>query len=250
MEDKHGFGEGLFEFFAGKGFYIVLLLCAGLVATSIWLTANGSRAMEEAAERKEGPIPADAVPAMNDVTEIVVVTPAPTPVPRPETTPTPEPTAEAVETENAAVPVMEEIHYGLTDYFLWPVNGAVDRGYSLETLSYDSTMGDWRLHAGLDIGAPEGTPVLSVTDGIVAEVYTDERLGTVVEIDHRDGIRSVYANLQPVVKVHPGDGVLVGQTIGAVGSTAKIESGEAPHLHFSMTCEGRSVDPELYLPER
>ena len=244
MEDKHGFGEDVFDFFAGKGFYIVLLLCAGLVAASIWLTANGSRAVEEAGETNEVILPADAVPAMNDITELIAVTPEPTPVPNPE--PTPEP---AEETE-AAVPVVEEIRYGLTDYYLWPVNGPVERGYSLEALSYDSTMSDWRLHAGLDVGASVGTPVLAVTDGIVAEVYADDRLGTVVEIDHRDGVRSLYANLDQEVKVRPGDGVLVGQTIGTVGSTARCESGEVPHLHFSMTCEGRSVDPEEYLPER
>ena len=53
MEGKKGFGETLNAFFAGKGFYIVLLLCAGLIATSIWLMANGSGADVEASGGKE-----------------------------------------------------------------------------------------------------------------------------------------------------------------------------------------------------
>ena len=44
MEEKNSFSERLSDFFAGKGFYIVLLLCAALIATSIWLMADGSRA--------------------------------------------------------------------------------------------------------------------------------------------------------------------------------------------------------------
>ena len=74
MEEKKGFSKKLNAFFAGKGFYIVLLLCAVLVGTSFWLVGRGSRADVEGDPAKEADITASAqesappqgsVPVMN-----------------------------------------------------------------------------------------------------------------------------------------------------------------------------------------
>ena len=255
MEDKHSFGDAMNAFIAGKGFYIVLLLCAGLVAASIWLLASGSGTVQEASETAETQAaPAGAVPAM--WTEIEV---PPTATPLPPNVPVmAEPSAPAVaeeplqtqaeETEEAVE--ADSMVYGLRDYYLWPVNGTVDRGCSTETLSYDATMRDWRVHAALDIAAPEGTEVLAATNGTVAAVYSDTALGSVVEIDHADGVRSLYANLAAETMVRVGDAVKVGDPIGTVGRTAMAESGAAPHLHFAMSVNGETVDPTDILPRR
>lgn len=250
MEDKHSFGDALSAFIAGKGFYIVLLLCASLVAVSIWLLASGSGAVQETRETvvTTETAPAGAVPAMKtDRGERAAATPLPPNVPV-LAEPSPPVVEETMNTPEAVE--TEEIVYGLTDYYLWPVNGSVSRGYSMETLSYDATMGDWRVHAALDIAAAEGTPVLAATNGTVASVYNDVALGTVVEIDHADGVRSVYANLSADPMVHAGMKVSVGDQIGTVGHTAAAEAGAAPHLHFSMTRHGESIDPTGLLPEQ
>ena len=77
--EKKGFSEMLNEFFAGKGFYIVLLLCAALIGTSIWLMAGGSRADVETAGKEmdvriadasgQSEAPNGAVAAMKEETQ-------------------------------------------------------------------------------------------------------------------------------------------------------------------------------------
>ena len=66
MEGKKDFGEKLEEFFAGKGFYIVLLLCAVLIGTSIWLMANGSRADVETGTGGEAAVTVAQAPAAEE----------------------------------------------------------------------------------------------------------------------------------------------------------------------------------------
>ena len=69
------------------------------------------------------------------------------------------------------------------------------RPFSVETLSYDRTMGDWRVHAGLDISAVEGTLVSAMRGGAVHDVYEDDMMGTTVVLDHGDGMVSAYSGL-------------------------------------------------------
>jgi murein DD-endopeptidase MepM/ murein hydrolase activator NlpD len=133
--------------------------------------------------------------------------------------------------------------------FTWPVQGEILRSHSLETLSPDPTMGDWRTHAGLDVGCNLGARVLCMTRGTVSEVREDEWLGTCVRVDHGGGLESVYANLSPAPTVKVGDPLEIGAILGAVGSTAAAESGMGPHLHLEVFRDGESVDPMEFLPE-
>lgn len=263
MEEKNSFSEKLSDFFAGKGFYIVLLLCAGLIATSIWLMASGSRADVEADIGRENALPG-AVAAESQETGDAAETAdtgnrkphweASVPVMETEETPvseiapeTPEVNAQPAQTRETSETAEAETPAG---YFIWPVNGPVERSYSVEALSYDPTMGDWRVHGGVDLGAGAGAQVLSVNNGTVSAVYRDEMLGNVVEVDHGNGLVSVYANLQDSPSVRVGQSVGVGDVLGAVGASALGESGETSHLHFAMRLDGQPADPALWLPER
>jgi murein DD-endopeptidase MepM/ murein hydrolase activator NlpD len=129
------------------------------------------------------------------------------------------------------------------------VNGAVIASFSVETLLYDETMLDWRVHEGLDLAASEGTRVLATAAGTVSAVYEDELMGTTIVIDHGEGLESVYSNLGAMPNVAAGDSVYTGDIIAAVGSTAAAESGRDAHLHFALYLDGQAVDPEEYLPE-
>ena len=129
------------------------------------------------------------------------------------------------------------------------MDGALLRGYSAEVLSYDRTMADWRVHRGWDIACAAGEPVLAVSGGTVTAVYEDDLLGTVVEIDHGNGVVSVYANLDVSPDVGVGQTVRCGDTVGTAGATALADSGEETHLHFAMRRGGNSVDPGEYVPE-
>ena len=248
MEEKKQLGEKLGEFFAGKGFYIVLLLCVGLIATSIWLMADGSGADVEtsgstSADMMSGYTDKDAREASRPVMK-VAATPCPTAAPTAEPTaePTAAPTAEAVrETMAGELPPV--------DYFIWPVNGALLRANSVEALSYDPTMTDWRVHTGWDIAAPLGEPVLATANGRVSTVREDDRLGTVVEVIHSNGLTSVYANLDSECPVSAGQTVYVGSVVGTVGMSARAESGQESHLHFALRRGEENADPADWLPQ-
>ena len=259
MEEKKGFSRQLSDFFAGKGFYIVLLLCAGLVAVSIWLTASGKRTDVEtrneeihaetagisiAEEEEPDAIAVMGSTALRPRTDHAGVVPD---VREPEL---PEP--EAPRTESAPA---ESAHQGAdpvqsVDYFIWPVNGRLLRGYDLETLSYDPTMRDWRLHTGWDIAAAPGEPVLSTANGVISAVYDDPLMGTTVEVSHSNGLVSVYSNLNREPAVFPGQSVAVGSVLGSVGSTGLAESGQDSHLHFAMRTENGAADPAQWLPSQ
>ena len=130
------------------------------------------------------------------------------------------------------------------------MKGEIVAGFSVEALAYNETMGDWRTHNGLDIAADRGAQVLAAAAGTVSALYQDDLMGTVVEVDHGQGLVSQYANLAATPTVKVGDAVSTGTIIGSVGGTAALESGLASHIHYALLKEGCPVDPADYLPER
>ena len=92
--------------------------------------------------------------------------------------------------------------------------------------------------------------VTKATEGTVADVWEDEKLGTCIRVEHRGGLESVYANLSPQPTVKVGDPMGIGAILGAVGTTANAESGMAPHLHLEVFRDGESIDPMELLPEK
>ena len=129
----------------------------------------------------------------------------------------------------------------------WPLEGQTVAAYAVDALAYNQTTRDWRTHDGLDIGADAGTQVCAAAEGTVYTVFEDETMGTTVVIRHRDGYVTQYASLAQEVLVAPGDQVELGQAIGTVGSTALLETAVGDHVHFSVTCDGVSVDPLDFL---
>jgi murein DD-endopeptidase MepM/ murein hydrolase activator NlpD len=122
-----------------------------------------------------------------------------------------------------------------------PVPGAeVSSGYG-ERL--DPLTGEAAFHAGIDLAAPEGTPVRAAAAGAV--VYSGARgaAGRMVEIEHGDGSRTRYAHLGRL-HVAVGDAVAAGEVVGEVGTSGRTTG---PHLHFAVESRGRAVDPELVL---
>ena len=130
------------------------------------------------------------------------------------------------------------------------MKGEVLRDFSVETLSLDPTLEDWRTHDGLDIAAAQGTKVIAMAAGTVTQVYDDGLMGTTVVVDHGNGLTTLYANLaqQPTVKT--GDAVETGTILGTVGGTAIAESGMDSHLHLEAWDDGAPADPMDYLPEK
>ena len=130
-----------------------------------------------------------------------------------------------------------------------PVEGQTVAMYSVDALSYNQTTRDWRTHDGVDIAADVGTKVCAAADGEVYTVYEDETMGMTVVIRHAGGYVTKYASLAEEVSVAPGDKVQLGQAIGTVGTSALLENAVGEHVHFSVTCNDKAVDPAEFLKQ-
>ena len=127
--------------------------------------------------------------------------------------------------------------------YVMPIGGEVLKAFSDDKPLYSQTFGDWRVHLGVDLKAEKGDPVKAVADGTVTEIKNDPMWGTMVTIDHGDGILAQYCNLGKETAVRKGNKVKIGAVIGSVGDTAPAEVAEPVHLHFAMQKDGKWVDP-------
>ena len=264
MNGKESFGRRLENFFAGKGFYIVLFACVFVIGISAWSLFSAG---VFSPSRDDAPVDvntgsfSDFSPPDSEVTEhdleerpvsvwngpITDKTKEVNPeIAEPSNKPEikQEPPVEVPETDKPAVsPSPAALEFSM------PVRGEVVTGFSPDELVYNKTLADWRVHTGIDIAAAIGTKVTAAADGTVKKVYSDDMFGTTVVIDHGDGIMSIYSNLAKTPTVSEGDRCSGGDVIGAVGDTAIGETGEVAHLHFAMEKDGDVCDPFDYLPK-
>ena len=230
-------GGRLERFLEGKGFYIVLFLCAAVVGMSVWAMNAGTETVYEET------LPVDFTE--DEMIETIIITP-------------PEEIVPIISEPEDIEPAEEsELTYALypegatsaevAAVYLWPVSGEIERAYTVETLAYDDTLGDWRTHAAIDIESGNGDNVIACRSGTVERVYNDSLLGTVMVIDHGNGIRSVYGNLDEGSTAAVGTWVSAGTPVAKTGTTAICESSQKPHLHFAMLRDGHFENPMNYL---
>ena len=104
-------------------------------------------------------------------------------------------------------------------------------------------MRDGRLHEGIDIAAPEGTPVLAALAGVVLLASELSGYGRVVVLDHGADLATVYAHLA-CLDVAEGARVEAGGRLGAVGTSGRAFGA---HLHFEVRLDGTAVDPLVFV---
>ena len=136
-----------------------------------------------------------------------------------------------------------------SEKFITPVFGEISLEYAQDKLLYSKTLEEWRTHSGVDLAADRGTHVKAVADGVVSEIKNDPRFGITIIIDHKNGLKTIYANLASDEMVTANQKIKQGDVIGAVGNTAAFESLEKPHLHFEVLKGNKPVDPTTYLPK-
>lgn len=96
-----------------------------------------------------------------------------------------------------------------------------------------------RLHAGVDLAAPVGSPIVAPSDGTVRVASWHGGYGMFVEVDHGGGIQTRYGHMSRL-NVVPGQRVHAGDLLGLVGSTG-LSTG--PHLHYEVRVNGQPVNP-------
>lgn len=149
-----------------------------------------------------------------------------------------EPYSSVEETESSEAPDNSVV-------FSMPVQGEIIKGYSEKVLQYSATLGDMRIHTGLDIACEEGTSVSAAGNGKVTSVDESSTLGTVMTIEHNGGITTKYASLKDV-KLKAGDTVSAGDIIGTV-TAVPSECADQSHLHFEAYKNGHPADPLVAL---
>lgn len=121
-----------------------------------------------------------------------------------------------------------------------PLEGHLTSGFGMRT---DPFTGAVKEHDGVDVGAPEGSPIRATSAGIVRSAGARGGYGNAVEIDHGNGLTTLYGHASQLL-VNAGDAVQAGQEIARVGSTGRSTG---PHLHFEVRVGGRAVDPSRVL---
>ncbi len=117
-----------------------------------------------------------------------------------------------------------------------PVNGRVTSGFGNR---YHPILGYVRMHAGLDLAAGYGSPIVAAADGRVVSSGWSGGYGNLVRIAHAGSIQTMYGHMSRIV-ARSGAFVRQGQLIGYVGSTG-LSTG--PHLHYEVLKNGRPVNP-------
>ena len=120
-----------------------------------------------------------------------------------------------------------------------PMRGFYSSGFGKRL---DPFTGKWKMHEGLDICAPKGTPVYATADGRVKFAGWEKGFGKVVVIDHI-WFETRYAHLNEI-KVRKGQRVRRGDIIGTCGRTGRTTG---PHLHYEVRIAGKPVNPRNYI---
>ena len=132
-----------------------------------------------------------------------------------------------------------------TKDLMWPVSGTVLLDYSMDTTVYYKTLDQYKCNPGMLIGTEANMPVNAVGAGTVTSVVNDAVLGQVVTIDMGNGYAASYGQLKDIT-VSEGDTVDFGQVIGYVAQPTKYFGEDGVHLNFSMTKDGKPVDPKQF----
>ncbi|MBO5907731.1 MAG: M23 family metallopeptidase [Clostridia bacterium] len=153
-------------------------------------------------------------------------------------------------TENEGSSENEEENTPKPTIYVAPTVGTVAKEHSMDIPVFSATLGEWRIHTGIDISADEGAEVRAVAAGTVSRVYSHPLHGKTVEILHDGEVVSVYSNLSSDgICVKEGDTVSSGAKIGVVGDTSLTELADESHLHFEIKLKGVSVNPLDYISE-
>ena len=127
--------------------------------------------------------------------------------------------------------------------FTWPIPRN-NKQYISSPFGYRThpVTGKYSLHAGIDIAADAGTPIVAAHSGMVEEIGHDGRLGTFIKIRRDAKSYSVYGHLS-ATHVHEGETIIAGMLIGNVGSSGRTTGS---HLHYSFEVAEHPVNPMQY----
>lgn len=238
------------------GFYIALCCCVIAVGIAGYFTERASNRVEDDTAIVGGNISGDdaaddSVPANVDANGIEEDT---LPQIYIDAQGEPEAAASDAQSEEASVPkvIYEDLENDAqetaaiiaTPSFSMPAQGEILEAFS-DTLDYNSALGDWRTHNGIDIAVDAGGSVMAAADGTISRISSDA-MGEYVIIEHDGGFTTKYCALASVEDIAEGSEIKAGEVIGIV-SDSKAENVKDTHLHFEVYKDGTAVNPSEYV---
>ena len=271
--------DRVIRFFDKEGFYIVLFLCVCIVAiTAIWVaktdtgkdnTKKLNLGVDKGSESQLNTPDKEA--SIGDEESEIPVENNNIVKPKPDNKKDPKDEKKPDDKKREEKPAPKENPKKNTDgnssfNIQSPIKDGLKAGNILKDHSPDDllcfeAMNEWRIHTGIDIIATEGTEVVAASGGKVVDVRNDNDflggLGQTVVIDHGNGYRTQYSNLEENTQVNKDDIVKKGQIVGTVGKTSVYEKDRSQvenptsHLHFELFSKEAgtyvSVDPKKYI---
>lgn len=225
------FGKNKAPFWKARGFYLVVALCVVAAGAGVWGAMYTTGISPEAGETTTAPTKIDwnnqSVTVEEEVNNPVTNVPD-----RRDETETAEPTLSKAQQD--ALPY--------TGNFTLPFGTSILKDFSHGEMVKSKTMNDWRVHNGVDFSGEGGNAVLSIQAGTVTAVYDDALWGTVVAIDHDNGMTAKYCGLAAGSTPSVGKAVKKSEPIGKLGFIP-VEAADDSHLHLEITIHEETVDP-------
>jgi len=220
----------------GGGFYLALALAVVAMGVGVWGSVNNSLRKNPFAVELDAPSTINwgnyvTRPVMEDFTKAVNEPAKNVPDDRSAAGPT-SAAQQATKPENAPY----------TGSFVLPFGTRIIKDYSDGEMVKSATMGDWRVHNGVDFAGEADAPVLAIQSGAVTDVAHDPLWGTIVTIDHGQGVTARYCGLAEGGTPKAGQQVAQGEQIGIVAQ-APCESADGIHLHFEVLVNNKIADP-------
>lgn len=228
-----------FKFRAGA-VYAVLALCVAGVGIATWYSTSAKLLPDAQSETTtEGitakiaadeltTVPDPVTPTLPDLSE--------------DATPENNGDAENVTEEGGVAVLASKDSVARAETFSLPLEAGIAKAYSNGEMVQSKTMGDWRVHNGVDFKGTVGDAVKAINNGVVKAVYDDVLWGTIVEIDHGQGMIAKYCGLGKGSTPEVGEKVKINDRVGNLG-TIPIESADDVHLHLEILQDGKAVEP-------
>lgn len=224
------------KFLAGKGFYPIVALCLLAVGVATWSAVSSLSTAPETSSNQSYTSQVSSYtvsekteePAGNTVSNV-----SDSRVSSNQQSSAKQPASSETVSSAPQKPVAQ--------YFVMPIEGNVAKDFSLTALQYSATYSDMRIHNGIDIAAAAGSEIKSAGAGTVTAVENDVLWGTVIEIDHGNGITGIYCGIENAA-VKQNDTVHAGTTLGTLG-IIPCESSDESHLHIAVKANDEYVSP-------
>ena len=173
---------------SGKGYYIALVLCAAAIGITSYVTRPSKDKEPDTPPLLQAESAETASSQETQALEALATE-------APEESPVPSSAPQQTQPEKLRTAP--------------PLSGSVTTLYAMDSLSYNETTRDWRVHNGVDYPGELGDPVSAAADGTVISVREDDSLGTTVVLRHTGGYETTYQNLEESVPVQLGDKVVL-----------------------------------------